>query len=455
MKNNLLAAILMLYCSIVIAQEKVIFKGTVQLDDKEVEVKLNQRTIAAFPVMEDKTFYGEVELDRMVQLSVGHGVCVQPLFAKPGREITIDFGTAPMTAEFSGSPETRLYTDTRFVIGPGDAEIMFKMTWPVYKKYSQNALKAKLRFIDVFCLAYPDIPETWKEEVIAETIYANYGLFINWPQFHKSAHNITEFEGEDDWRAHLNALFEEIEWNNTKLRGQHRFVGFAEYALREEAAKTEIHPSFLLNVYEVIDQKIEHPEMKEFFTYHMTNKYLKDETPLTRDEVVSVYKTRVSNPNMLAQIDKIVEDAARFGGGAPAFDFTLEDIHGNMITLSDFVGKVVYIDFWATWCAPCRAEIPHLNKMKEELKDNKDIVVIGVSTDQVRDKDKWRELVAELNMGDYQVFAGEQAAEIQQRYDVRGIPHFVIIGKDGKIYQNKTIRPSNPQTKSVLLNLAR
>jgi thiol-disulfide isomerase/thioredoxin len=451
----MLSIVLLLIVSGLSGQGIVVFKGTVQLDDKEVEVKLNQRTIAAFPVQDDKTFYGEVELDRFIQLSVNHGVCVQPVFAKPGREITIDFGTAPMTAEFSGSPETRLYTDTRFVIGPGDVEIIFKMTWPIFKKYSQNALNAKLRFIDVFCLAYPDIPETWKEEVIAETKYANYGMFINWPQFHKSALGITEFEGEDDWREYLNSLFEKIEWNNTKLRGQHRFVSFAEYALMQEARKSEIHSSFLLNVYDVIDQKIAHPEMKEFFTYQMTNKYLKDETPMTRDEVVAIYRTRVSNQNMLAQIDKIVEDAARFGGGAPAFDFTLEDIHGNMITLSDFVGKVVYIDFWATWCAPCRAEIPHLNKLKEELKGNKDIVIIGVSTDQMRDKGKWRELVAELNMGDYQVFAGEQAAEIQQRYDVRGIPHFVIIGKDGKIYQNKTIRPSNPQTKSVLLNLAR
>lgn len=138
----------------------------------------------------------------------------------------------------------------------------------------------------------------------------------------------------------------------------------------------------------------------------------------------------------------------------PAPGFSLQDIHGNMVNLSDFLGKVVYIDFWATWCMPCRAEIPHLNHLKAELKDNKDIVIIGISTDAVKDKDKWKQLLQELNMGDVQLFAGEDAKIIMSDYNVRSIPHFTIISKDGSIFKNMTIRPSNPLIKQLLIDLA-
>ena len=62
-----------------------------------------------------------------------------------------------------------------------------------------------------------------------------------------------------------------------------------------------------------------------------------------------------------------------------ATDFTLKDLSGNNVSLSDYRGKVVFLDFWATWCPPCRMSIPEIEKMYEEYKDNENIIILGIN----------------------------------------------------------------------------
>ncbi|MFA5849749.1 MAG: TlpA disulfide reductase family protein [Bacteroidales bacterium] len=457
MQKKLFTLLLLLITISGFTQNKVIFKGTAPLNgkDKEVEVKENNRTIAVYPVKEDGTFSGELTLDKVKQLSLNYSVCAIPIIAKPGREITITFGSQPKTGKFIGSPETQYYLDMRFLVYPADPAITFSMPWHVYKKYQADALVTKMRFSEIFCLAYSDIPPLFKKEVEQYNKYSNYGLFIMWPQFYMNSNKLTEFKEAADWKAHLESLYENIEWNDPFLLGIPAYISFAEYSMNEKIKMMDPNKSFLMNAYNHIKSSIANKEVKEYFMYHYTNKYLKDESSANRASAIEVFKANVTNERFIAQIEKILADAKQFGSDAPAYDFTLEDVNGEMVTLSSFKGKVVYIDFWATWCAPCRAEIPHMNRMKEELKDNKDIIVICISTDQDRDKDKWKQMVKDMGMTGYQLFAGDKNPEIHKFYKISGIPHFTMIGKDGKIYKNMTIRPSNPQTKSVLLDLAK
>lgn len=67
--------------------------------------------------------------------------------------------------------------------------------------------------------------------------------------------------------------------------------------------------------------------------------------------------------------------------GQKAPDFTLKDINGNSVSLASFKGKVILLNFWATWCPPCRKEIPSMNKLNELLK-KKGLVILAVSTDR-------------------------------------------------------------------------
>lgn len=117
--------------------------------------------------------------------------------------------------------------------------------------------------------------------------------------------------------------------------------------------------------------------------------------------------------------------------GQPSLDFALESPDGQQISLSDFKGKYLLIDFWASWCGPCRAENPNVVAMYEEMKD-KDFEILGVSFDTKRDK--WLEAIEAdgLTWPHVSDLKG-WASEAGKLYAVNSIPHTVLLDKEGVI----------------------
>jgi len=112
---------------------------------------------------------------------------------------------------------------------------------------------------------------------------------------------------------------------------------------------------------------------------------------------------------------------------APAF--SLSDLNGRKIDLADQKGKVVLLDFWATWCGPCRIEIPGFVKLQERYRDQ-GLVVIGVSLDD--SVEPVRDFYREFNMN-YAVAMGDQ--RMTELYGgILGLPTTFLIGRDGRIY---------------------
>lgn len=142
-------------------------------------------------------------------------------------------------------------------------------------------------------------------------------------------------------------------------------------------------------------------------------------------------------------------DKASNGRGQDAFDFRFKDANGKEIALSDFKGKVVYVDVWATWCAPCRKEFPYLKELEVAYK-NKNIAFIGVSTDEVKDYAKWEKFLKDNSMGGIQLFAGERKDDIMKPYKITGIPRFLLFGKNGKIVSSSAPRPSSSEIRPLL-----
>jgi thiol-disulfide isomerase/thioredoxin len=108
--------------------------------------------------------------------------------------------------------------------------------------------------------------------------------------------------------------------------------------------------------------------------------------------------------------------------------FALPDLEGNQVSLSDYRGKVVVLDLWATWCGPCRAEIPFLVELYEDLRDE-GLVVVGVGLDR-GGAGVLRPFV-ESNGVTYPILVGNPS--IQQEYKVSGIPTTFILNREGRI----------------------
>jgi thiol-disulfide isomerase/thioredoxin len=111
--------------------------------------------------------------------------------------------------------------------------------------------------------------------------------------------------------------------------------------------------------------------------------------------------------------------------------FTLESTEGKKVSLSDFKGKVVLLDFWATWCPPCKMSMPALIKLGEKMK-GKDLVVIGI--DLGDNPTAVKNYIKNMGIDHLILYNGNSG--IEEHYNVRAIPTFYIIDQQGAIYKN-------------------
>ena len=144
---------------------------------------------------------------------------------------------------------------------------------------------------------------------------------------------------------------------------------------------------------------------------------------------------------------------ASFKPGTPSPKFNYPDINGKNISLDDLKGKYVYVDVWATWCAPCKREIPYLKELNKEYKD-KDITIVSLSIDKMEDKDKWINMVKDKKLAGVQIMADKAwNSDFVTNYGIRGIPRFILIDKNGNILNSDAPRPSDPKLKELLNSL--
>ena len=132
--------------------------------------------------------------------------------------------------------------------------------------------------------------------------------------------------------------------------------------------------------------------------------------------------------------------------GEPAIDFTYPDTDGNEFSLASFKGTLVYVDVWATWCGPCKAEIPSLQKLEADY-HGKDITFMSVSVDT--DKEAWEKMVAEKELGGVQLWA-DGWSKITKDYAIFSIPRFMLFDAEGNVISTNAPRPSSEDIRELL-----
>jgi len=136
--------------------------------------------------------------------------------------------------------------------------------------------------------------------------------------------------------------------------------------------------------------------------------------------------------------------------GKPSPTFTYENFKGGTTSLADLKGKYVYIDVWATWCGPCREQIPHLQKVDHDY-EGKNIEFVSISIDTKRDYEKWKKMVAEKSLGGIQLVADKDwKSDFVKAYHIDGIPRFILVDPQGNVVNADAPRPSDEELRKQL-----
>lgn len=168
-------------------------------------------------------------------------------------------------------------------------------------------------------------------------------------------------------------------------------------------------------------------------------------------EAYALYTDLCKDPQYISQVADLYEATVTLAPGSEAPEIDMEDPEGNPVLLSSLRGKVLYIDFWATWCGPCQGEIPHMAKLAAEYAGNPKIAFVSVSLDE--DKDAWKKQIEDEKPAWAQyVLTGKGQQDVADRYKISAIPRFIILDKDGKIIALNAARPSSAEVRDAINN---
>ena len=378
---------------------QVTITGEITNPKGELVTFSNQDTTYSTTATANGTFTISFNLDSTTYLNFGHGIETTAMYVHPGDKIklTIDTELFDETIEYKGSSSSS-FLAKKYLLEEGN-----DFFGKVYYMSSGEAYKAVL--------------DSFKIDVINEFGEITDSAFIN-SEITSIDEKNTYFIGSQEKLANYSVDVKTYMWETRAIARD-------------------------FNFYAAIDSlnSIDFNNMAEQYAAAFQaslNNVTDAEFIVTAKERIT--KTTDSWLERKTAVDNMPKE------GEPAIDFNYPDIEGNEISLTSFKGKLVYVDVWATWCGPCKAEIPSLQKLETDY-HGKDITFMSVSVDT--DKEAWQKMVAEKELGGVQLWA-DGWSKITKDYAIFGIPRFLLFDAKGNVISTNAPRPSSDEIRELL-----
>jgi len=160
------------------------------------------------------------------------------------------------------------------------------------------------------------------------------------------------------------------------------------------------------------------------------------------DVYYQTYVKLAANDKDINRIKGKYERIKTLKKGSPSPSFNYPDSSGKNISLESLKGKLVYVDVWATWCGPCKAQIPFLKHLEEKYREE-DIAFVSLSIDQLKNISKWKDMIVDKELEGIQIIADKAwRSKFVTDYVIEGIPRFILIDKDGNLMDPMAPRPA-------------
>ncbi|XCF07780.1 TlpA disulfide reductase family protein [Tamlana crocina] len=292
-----------------------------------------------------------------------------------------------------------------------------------------------------------ELPTKFKAFKEKEIEY-NYLYSLNsYERFHKIYTKNPDFKVSDEFLTSL----KNIDYNNEKdywLYITYQYLVAKHYTKQaEKLSEIKSIPEDIasLRTYaKVPSESIKNNLSKKGSTFAITiTKHL--------DDYYNAFKKANTDKEQLKIIEEYYNKLKQVEPGNPSPKFyNYENYNGNTTSLEDLKGKYVYIDVWATWCAPCRKEIPFLKKIEKNY-HNKNIHFVSISLDTPQNHKKWKNMIKKEELGGIQLLADNDfQSEFVKDYVIKGIPRFILLDPNGNIVNSNAPRPSNEKLIDLL-----
>lgn len=268
-----------------------------------------------------------------------------------------------------------------------------------------------------------------EQDYIAQLFLDNSKVSIAAKKDSMQAAKITGSPSHDLFQTYLN----ELESMNKELADlQNRYQKAMASQNADEINKVQIDYQAIMDNMKVYTKNFVKEHNSSAVAAYITLVQLSNQIESAElDTIVNGFPQEISQSEYVVKLKKIADGIRSTAIGKVAPDFTMNDPQGKPIQLSSLRGKVVMIDFWASWCGPCRQENPNVVKLYQQYHD-KGFEILGVSLD--RTKEEWEKAIKDdqlswLHVSDLQYWQNNAA----QLYAVSAIPQTYLLDKDGKI----------------------
>ena len=393
---------------------------SVYLSDMDTTLALSAEGTATVTLPVKETQYGMVQY-KWLQSTV---------YVEPGKNLNVKWDMTPsaLTIAFGeGNADKNNFINSKELSGPvmGD-----------FGRSEEELLNqlAEYETEDYKIIDGKNFDKAFAEKEKARVKYWIYGILWQYA---------TKKECSEAVYNKLQSLISEDEWL-TQLSEYANFMsGTIDLLANKGQDLTQITPLELtMNSMNYVIKNLKSQKIKDYLLGMYGIAYVSNIGVNNTESLKALIEENVKDPETLKAFQTVYASGATLAKGCPSPDFKMTDINGKEYTLADFKGKVVYIDVWATWCAPCQGELPHLQELQQMFQGT-NIRFISMSID--KDKAAWEKQVKEEKLGGVQLYAGPES-QFCADYKIQGIPHFILIDKEGKIIEANMTRPSEERT---------
>jgi thiol-disulfide isomerase/thioredoxin len=166
------------------------------------------------------------------------------------------------------------------------------------------------------------------------------------------------------------------------------------------------------------------------------------------EEMLADYRKLHPKKEYLAYLEGALAANRKIALGSPASNFTFTTAEGDTVQLSDFKGKLVYLNFWTTTCGPCLMDLSFAQHLADKL-DGKPIVFVHIGMDE--DKQLWQKMVTAKTLSGIQVYANDDKEEIITNYRLEDLPAYFLLDEEGSFLRVKPKRPSSNEAARELM----